>query len=64
MPEIYSIANAATKSQISIHTMTHLPGIYMAVNVGVLVRTQMLPGLYVYVAVIDHPIIIKPIIMY
>jgi hypothetical protein len=29
----------ATKPQISINTMTHLPGIYMAVNVGVLVRT-------------------------
>jgi hypothetical protein len=33
----------------------------MAVSVGVLTRTQMMPGLYVYVVVIDLPIIIKPI---
>ena len=33
----------------------------MAVSVGVLTRNQMLPGLFVYVAVIDHPIIMEPI---
>jgi hypothetical protein len=29
MPEISSIPNGATKSQISINTVTHLPGIYI-----------------------------------
>jgi hypothetical protein len=56
--------NAATKSHLSTNTMTHLPDIYMAVNVGVLTRTQMLPGLYVYVAMIGHPSIIIQPMMY
>jgi hypothetical protein len=59
--DLFLHCNAATKSQLSTNTVTHLPGIYMAVNVGVLTRTQMLPGLYVYVAMIDDPVIIEPI---
>jgi hypothetical protein len=59
--DLFLHCNAATKSQLSTNIVTHLPGIYMAVNVGVLTRTQMLPGLYVSIAMIDDPIIIDSI---
>jgi hypothetical protein len=44
MPEIYSIVNGATKLQRTTNIAASLPDIYMTVYVGVLVRTQMLPG--------------------